>query len=115
MGLFNFFVLVWEFLKNFIAVHLLGLRDAQKNATSPSTSKQTSAAGRTQPGTMSLKNKVPEKAKPPTQSHEAMLSGPKASRCTYSINRVKQLEAKDLSGILVFSIKIYFSIEKKLT
>ena len=31
-------------------------------------------------------------------SHEAMLSGPKANRVSYSINRVKQIEFKDLSG-----------------
>jgi hypothetical protein len=31
-------------------------------------------------------------------SHELMLSGPKASRVSYSINRIKTLEIKDLSG-----------------
>lgn len=33
-----------------------------------------------------------------TYSHEALLSGPKASRVSYSINRVKQIEIKDLTG-----------------
>jgi hypothetical protein len=32
-------------------------------------------------------------------SHEALLSGPKANRVSYSINRVKQVEHKDLSGM----------------
>ncbi len=31
-------------------------------------------------------------------SHEAMLSGPKASKVSYSINRIKQVEHKDLTG-----------------
>ena len=35
--------------------------------------------------------------KPSSYSHEAILSGPKASRVSYSINRTKQIEAKDLS------------------
>ena len=35
-----------------------------------------------------------------TFSHEALLSGPKATRVSYSINRVKQIEVKDLTSIL---------------
>ena len=98
MGIFSLLVLVWNFLRSLISVCLLGLRDAQKNAA-PTTSNPGTMSLKNKPsGAMSLKNKSPEKAKPPTQSHEAMLSGPKANRCTYSINRVKQLEAKDLSG-----------------
>jgi len=31
-------------------------------------------------------------------SHEALLSGPKATRVSYSINKVKQIEIKDLTG-----------------
>jgi hypothetical protein len=38
-------------------------------------------------------------------SHEAMLSGPKANRVSYSINRTKQLEVKDLSGFFL-SLKL---------
>jgi hypothetical protein len=33
-----------------------------------------------------------------TYSHEALLSGPKATRVSYSINKVKQIEIKDLTG-----------------
>ncbi len=50
---------------------------------------------------LTLTNKMQQRPQLPpaiAYSHEAMLSGPKANKCTYSINRVKQIEAKDLSG-----------------
>lgn len=40
-------------------------------------------------------------------SHEALLSGPKASRVSYSINKVKQIEIKDLTGFDIFVILDY--------
>ena len=39
-------------------------------------------------------------------SHEAMLSGSKASRISYSINRVKQVEIKDLSSKSLIKLKL---------
>jgi len=48
-------------------------------------------------------------------SHESMLSGPKANKVSYSINRIKQLEFKDLSSNLFFNFFVvqgtYFHIE----
>ena len=40
----------------------------------------------------------------PSYSHEMLLSGPKASRVSYSINRVKQLEFADLSPSDAYSM-----------
>ena len=48
-------------------------------------------------------------------SHEAMLSGPKANRVSYSINRVKQIEHKDLSGKIYLTIDSRFFILNDLT
>ncbi len=49
-------------------------------------------------------------------SHESMLSGPKANKVSYSINRIKQLEFKDLSSNLFFNFFVvvqgtYFHVE----
>ena len=55
-------------------------------------------------GSMSINNKlvngIPKNIQKPsnTYSHEAMMNGPKASKVSYSINRVKQIEIKDLNG-----------------
>jgi hypothetical protein len=49
-------------------------------------------------------------------SHEAMLSGPKANKVSYSINRFKQIEHKDLSGKKILRILYFhcFLIELKI-
>jgi RNA exonuclease 1 len=39
-----------------------------------------------------------------TYSHEALLSGPKASRVSFSINRVKQIEIKDLTAQQLYQV-----------
>lgn len=44
-------------------------------------------------------------AEPISFSHEMLLSGPKASRVSYSINRVKSIEIKDLSGELKINLE----------
>lgn len=77
---------------NLAANLIRGLRTAQQ-AAAQATGKST--------GTMSLKN-VPKKPSTQSQSHEAMLNGAQATRCSFSINRVKQIEAKDLSVVELY-------------
>ena len=43
-------------------------------------------------------------------SHEAILSGPKATRVSYSINKVKQIEVKDLNGLVYFEYNLIYII-----
>lgn len=72
---------------NLAANLIRGLRTAQQAAAQ--------AIGKS--GAMSLKNE-PKKTNVQSQSHEAMLNGAKATKCSFSINRVKQVEAHDLSA-----------------
>ena len=55
-----------------------------------------------------LVNQKPPQKQIATYSHEAFLSGPKATRVSYSINKVKQIEVKDLTGSKVnLNIELY--------
>jgi hypothetical protein len=79
----------------------------QQTNQTQSTSSFNSATKLTNNNALSLKNNSnglfkskPQVVQPPqpTYSHETMLSGPKANKVSYSINRVKPLEFKELSS-----------------
>ena len=56
-----------------------------------------------------------QKSQVTSYSHEALLSGPKANRVSYSINKTKQIEIKDLTGfyILLYLIENFFFMLRK--
>jgi len=74
---------------NLAANLIRSLRNAQQ-ATSPQ--------GKSPGSTLSLKNGPKRPLPMQTHSHDAMLGGANATRCTYSINRTKQLTMKELSS-----------------
>lgn len=80
-------------------VQLQNAIGAQKNSP-VKVNKPTSAQISTTKINNLIKNKpsTPISAPQSSYSHEAMLNGSKAAKCSYSINKTKQLEYKDLSG-----------------
>ncbi|CAF0873432.1 unnamed protein product [Brachionus calyciflorus] len=99
---------------NLTAVLIKQLRDEQnqlKNATTSTSSVNSPSKSNKLAATMAnTYNKVQEQK--PT-SHEALLNGPKANKVSYSINKTKQLEYKDLSVTQLYQMFYQYVLTEK--